>query len=235
MALGLHHLRYVVVIAEEGNVTRAARRLHLSQPSLSAALREVERQVGTDLFVRHPWGMALTPAGEAFVAEARAAIGAADAAVTEARRAARGARQHLRVGFIVGTQVELTSQIVAAFRDRHPEVALDPVEHTFADPSAGLRSQQVDVAFVMPPFVSTGLVLEELLTAPRVAVLASSHPLAGRDFVEIGELFGEPWIYADTDDEVCRSYWLAMEHRTSPPILGEGTRTIDRFIQLAGG
>jgi DNA-binding transcriptional LysR family regulator len=233
MALGLHHLRYVVVIAEERNVTRAARRLHLSQPSLSAALRDVERQVGADLFLRRPWGMALTPAGEAFVAEARRAVDAAEAAVTDARRAARGARKHLRVGFIVGTQVELTSQIVAAFRSRHPEVALNPVEHTFADPSAGLRSEQVEVAFVMPPFISTGLVLEELLTAPRVAVLSSSHPLAERGQISIRELFDEPWIYADTDDDVCRSYWLAMEHRTSPPILGEGTRTIDRFIQLA--
>lgn len=64
MALGLHHLRYVVVIAEEGNVTRAAQRLRLSQPSLSAALRDVERQVGADLFLRRPWGMVLTPAGE---------------------------------------------------------------------------------------------------------------------------------------------------------------------------
>jgi DNA-binding transcriptional LysR family regulator len=233
MALGLHHLRYVVVIAEEGNVTRAAQRLRLSQPSLSAALRDVERQVGADLFLRRPWGMVLTPAGEAFVAEARVAVDAADAAMTEARRAARGARHRLRVGFIVGTQVELTSQIVAAFRQHHPDLGVDPVEHTFSDPSAGLRTGQVDVAFVMPPFVSDGLVLEELLSAPRVAVLASTHPLARRGCVAVRELFDEPWIYADTDDEVCRSYWLAMEHRTSPPILGEGTRTIDRFIQLA--
>jgi DNA-binding transcriptional LysR family regulator len=155
MSIGLHHLRYFVAVAEEGHVTRAAQRLRIAQPSLSAQIRYLERQVGAPLFRRHPRGVELTPAGEAFLAEARAALVAADAAVDAARRATRPS--HLRLGLIVGTQIEVTSTVLYAYRSRHEGVVLDLVEHSFADPSAGLNGGEVDVAFVMPPFAHEGL------------------------------------------------------------------------------
>jgi DNA-binding transcriptional LysR family regulator len=232
MPIGLHHLRYFVAVAEEGHVTRAAHRLRLAQPSLSAQIRYLERQTGVTLFHRHSRGVELTEAGVAFLAEARAALTAADAAVDAARRAAHPKRRYLRVGFIVGTQVEPTSALLHNFRTRRPEVELDLVEHTFADPSAGLNSGDVDVAFVMPPISHHGLRFETLYSAPRVAVLPASHPLAGRPAVSVRELFDEPWIVADTDDDVCRDFWLATRHRTGPPVPGRRTRSIDKFIQL---
>jgi DNA-binding transcriptional LysR family regulator len=230
MSIGLHHLRYFVAVAEEGHVTRAAQRLRIAQPSLSAQIRYLERQVGAPLFRRHPRGVELTPAGEAFLAEARAALVAADAAVAAARRATRPS--HLRLGLIVGTQIEVTSTVLYAYRSRHDGVVLDLVEHSFADPSAGLNGGEVDVAFVMPPFAHQGLRFETLWSAPRVAVLPTGHPLAGRAAVSVRELFDEPWIVADTDDQVCRDWWLAAGHRTAPPKLGQRTRSIDKFIQL---
>jgi DNA-binding transcriptional LysR family regulator len=222
MSIGLHHLRYFVAVAEEGHVTRAAQRLRIAQPSLSAQIRYLERQVGAPLFRRHPRGVELTPAGTAFLAEARAALAAADAAVAAARRATRPS--HLRLGLIVGTQIQVTSTVLYAYRSRHEEVVLDLVEHSFADPSAGLNAGEVDVAFVMPPFAHEGLRFETLWSAPRVAVLPTGHPLAGRAEVSVRELFDEPWIVADTEDQVCRDWWLAAGHRTTPPKLGQRTR-----------
>jgi DNA-binding transcriptional LysR family regulator len=230
MPIGLHHLRYFVAVAEEGHVTRAARRLRIAQPSLSAQIRYLERQVGAALFRRHPRGVELTPAGGAFLAEARAALAAADAAVGAARRASEPSR--LRLGLIVGTQIEVTSTVLNAYRSRHRGITLDLAEHSFADPSAGLNGGEVDVAFVMPPFAHRGLRFETLWSAPRVAVLPAGHPLAGRAALSVRELFDEPWIVADTDDEVCRDWWLAAGHRTAPPKLGPRTRSIDKFIQL---
>jgi DNA-binding transcriptional LysR family regulator len=233
MSIGLHHLRYFVAVAEEGHVTRAAERLRIAQPSLSAQIRYLERQIGAPLFRRHARGVELTAAGEAFLAEARASLAAADTAVEAARRAARGQQRHLRIGFIVGTQVEPTSAVLHGFRNRCPEVALDLVEHSFADPSAGLNSGAVDLAFVMPPFAhQERLRMELLYSAPRVAVLPAGHPLAGRRSISVRELFDEPWIVCDTDDEVCRDYWLAADHRDRPAILGQRTRSLDKFIQL---
>ncbi len=127
---------------------------------------------------------------------------------------------------IVGRSPEKTQAVA----ERVEAAAGEPVEMHCADFP---RLDQVRALGATLAAAHPGLVLEELLSAPRVAVLASTHPLARRDCVAVRELFDEPWIYADTEDEVCRSYWLAMEHRTNPPILGEGTRTIDRFIQLA--
>ena len=72
MSIELHHLRYFVVVAEEGHVSRAAGRLHIAQPSLSAQIRYLEEQLGVQLFLRHPRGMQLTPAGKAFLEPARA-------------------------------------------------------------------------------------------------------------------------------------------------------------------
>jgi DNA-binding transcriptional LysR family regulator len=230
MSIELHHLRYFVAVAEEGHITRAAQRLRIAQPSLSAQIRNLERQVGTPLFFRHPRGVELTASGQAFLAEARAAVAAADAAVEAARRAAQPT--HLRVGFIVGTQVQVTSTVLYAFRSRRPEVTLELAEHSFADPSAGLNAGEVDAAFVMPPIAHQGLRFETVWSAPRVVVLPSAHPLAGRASLAVAELFEEPWIVAETDDEVCRDWWLAAGHRNGPARLGQRTRSIDKFIQL---
>jgi DNA-binding transcriptional LysR family regulator len=150
-----------------------------------------------------------------------------------ARTAARGGLGRIRIGFIVGTQVRETSRILRAFRERCPGVDLELVEYTFADPSAGLNDGEVDVAFVMPPISHNGLSFEEVYHVPRVAVVSDGHPLAHRDVISVRELFDDTWIVAQTDDPICRDYWLAMNHRGgTPPKLGPATTSIDKFIQL---
>jgi DNA-binding transcriptional LysR family regulator len=193
----------------------------------------LEDHVGTPLFRRHSRGVELTRAGTLFLAEAYTSIRAADAAVAAARTAARGEVGRVRIGFIVGTQVQATSQILRAFRDRYPGVDLDLAEYTFADPSAGLNDGEVDVAFVMPPISHNGLSFEEVYHVPRVAVVNEAHPLAERDSISVRELFHDTWIVAQTDDPICRDFWLAMSHRGgTPPKLGPATTSIDKFIQL---
>jgi DNA-binding transcriptional LysR family regulator len=233
MSIGLHHLRYFVAVAEEGSMSRAADRLLIAQPSLSAQIRYLEDHLGTQLFRRHPRGVELTRAGSLFLVEARKAIQAADAAVAVARMVSRSEVGRLRIGFIVGTQVEATSRILKAFRDRYPNVELELAEHTFADPSAGLNDGTVDVAFVMPPITHHGLSFEEIYRAPRVAVVGEEHPLARRATISVRELFDDPWIVAQTDDAICRDFWLAMNHRRGKPAkLGHTTTSLDKFIQL---
>jgi DNA-binding transcriptional LysR family regulator len=234
MPVGLHHLRYFVAVAEEGNVSRAADRLHIAQPSLSAQIRYLERTIGTPLFLRHPRGVELTRAGVLFLADARKSVQAADAAIAAARTASRDEAGMLRVGFIVGTQVEPTSRILSAFRQRYPAAELELAEYTFSDPSAGLNSGQVDIAFIMPPISHNGLSIQEIYHVPRVAVISAGHRLASRATISVHELFDDPWIVAETSDTVCRDFWLAAGHRAGQPVkLGQTTKSIDKFIQLA--
>jgi DNA-binding transcriptional LysR family regulator len=234
MPVGLHHLRYFLAVADEGNISRAASRLRVSQPSLSAQIKYLERHLGTPLFRRHPRGVELTRAGALFLADARRSVQAADAAVAAARVASRHETGRLRVGFIVGTQVAATSRILAAFRQRYPAAELELAEYTFADPSAGLNGGQVDAAFIMPPISHNGLTIKEIGQAPRIAVVSERHPLAGRATISVRELFDDPWIVAETSDQVCRDFWLATAHRAGQPAnLGPATTSIDKFIQLA--
>jgi DNA-binding transcriptional LysR family regulator len=234
MPVGLHHLRYFVAVAEEGNVSRAADRLRIAQPSLSAQIKYLERHIGTPLFQRHSRGVELTRAGALFLADARKSIKAADAAVAAARAASHDEAGTLRVGFIVGTQVEPTSRILSAFRQRYPAATLELTECNFSDPSAGLNSGDVDIAFIMPPITHNGLGIREIYHVPRVAVISAGHRLASRATISVHELFDDPWIVAETSDTICRDFWLATGHRAGrPPKLGQTTKSIDKFIQLA--
>jgi DNA-binding transcriptional LysR family regulator len=232
MNLELRHLRYFLAVAEELHFTRAAERLYMGQPALSARIREIERAVGTPLFRRTTRRVRLTPAGEALLPHARAALEAADRAADALRCAREGLAGPLRVGLVVGTQTVLLSRVLAAYGERHPDVRVEIEEFDFSDPSAGVRSERVDVAFVCAPIDETGLVLEPLERAARVAVLADRHPLAGRDAIGVEELFDDPWPPPETEDRVCRDFWLANEHRTAPPLLGPTTRSLDKLLHL---
>lgn len=232
MNLELRQLRYFLAVAEELHFTRAAERLHMAQPALSARIRELERAAGVPLFRRTTRVVELAPAGEALLPHARAAVAAADRAAEALRRAHDGVTGQLRMGLIVGTQTQLTSRVLTAFGERYPDVRVDLAEHDFSDPSAGLRARTVDIALVCAPIDPAGLAFEPLERARRVAVLSERHPLAGRATIALAELFDDPWAPADTDDAVCRDFWLAADRRSTPAKLGPATRSLDKLLHL---
>ena len=113
-------LGYFITAAEEGQITRAARRLHMAQPALSQAIAHLESDLGVELFERHPRGVTLTPAGEAFLVKARAAWVADVAAAQTAQSLARSARGEIVVGF-VGPPPSLSNpELFDSFAERHP-------------------------------------------------------------------------------------------------------------------
>src|SRR6516165_9692818 len=101
MAFRRNHLHYFVTVADEGQITRAAQKLHIAQPALSHAIAELESQLGIELLERNPHGVTLTAAGEAFLVKARLAVAAHGDVVDTARMLARGQTQTIELGFVL--------------------------------------------------------------------------------------------------------------------------------------
>jgi DNA-binding transcriptional LysR family regulator len=191
----LRQLRYLVVIAEEGNLGRAARRLYVSQPALSYALKELETEFGVKLFDRHAGGVRATAAGRDVVAEARRAVRQADRVLEAAERHLRAAAGQLRVGFEASGAGALTTRSRAEFARRHPAVRVEPKRFEWGEEAAALRDGRADVAFVWLPNDLTGLVSEVVCSEPRVVGLPAAHRL-----VATGEAAGGLSIL-DVNDE----------------------------------
>ena len=126
--MDLKQLRYFVVVAEERSVTRAAVRLHLTQPPLSAQLARLEHELGAELFVRHRRGVELTEAGRELLGHAKRLLAGIDAATDSVRRLGEGRAGRLTVAFVSATAPTVLAPLLGRFHGDRPDVALDFVE-----------------------------------------------------------------------------------------------------------
>src|SRR5512132_1183443 len=189
----LRQLRHFVAIAEEGSLTRAAARLHITQQSLSQQVRTLEAQLGATLFERSSRGVTLTDVGAVLLREARPVLARAERAAEAVRRAAHGEQGELRVGFLSTVANYFMPPVVRAFRERHPGVTLHTEDLTIAALAAGLREGTLDAGLSRPPLVDD-LATEVVLREPVAAVLPEGHRLAGRAELTLADLADEPWV-----------------------------------------
>jgi DNA-binding transcriptional LysR family regulator len=192
--LELRHLRYFVAVAEELNFSRAAERLHMAQPPLSAAIRQLEQELGTELLLRTTREVRLTEAGATFLEEARRTLAELDRARSEAQRAASGEIGQLRIGFSWSARFETLPAIGWAFRRSHPDVSLLTEEMWNARMLSALRSGAIDVAVSLCPEVAGEFSYMTVRSEPVIALLAPSHPLAGREAIELRALSEEGFL-----------------------------------------
>lgn len=178
----LRHLRYFVVVAEEGHFTRAAERLGMQQPPLSQQIRALEQELGFELFRRHPKGAALTAGGEIFLQEARAVLANVDAAVARATLASTGAAGRLSVGFTSSAAAHpLIPCVMRAYREAWPQVVLEFREGNAAELTDALVHDKLDVAFLRRPVSKPdGLAFHSLLEEELLLVLPVGHPALPR-------------------------------------------------------
>lgn len=223
MAIELRHLRYVVAVAETGQFTRAAARLHIAQPALSQSIARVEREIGVPLFHRHPDGVTLTSAGEAFVEHARAAVAAGDAAVSAAQQGARSDTDRLVLGFLNGGPT-LAEPLLNAVAEAHPEIEVAVQEVSLARQVEALMDGTVDAAVLCP-----GPPIPELESIPiahphMVVFVATGHRLASRTQLEFADVDDETYLRpAPGLPEWWMDIWWLTERRGRRPKLGRHT------------
>ena len=192
----LRHLRYFLVVAEELNVTRAARRLNLSQPPLTQQIKALEAELGVALIDRSGYRIRLTDAGRLFALEAGRILEEVRRAAQMARAAASGASGRVRVGFTESASFNpLVTSTLRVFRAAYPGVEVSLEEHPSTETAAALREGRIDVGFVRPPLrEGRGLAFELLEREPLVAALPLGHPLARRKRLSLRELARESFI-----------------------------------------
>ncbi|MEV5970179.1 LysR substrate-binding domain-containing protein [Streptomyces sp. NPDC051921] len=230
-------LRNFVVVAEELNFSRAAARLFVTQQALSKQLRDLEDAVGVRLLDRTTRSMALTPAGGAFLDSVRESLAALDAGVAAARNASQGVSGTLRLGFLMGGALELTTPILAEFAARHPDIALELRETAFDDPSAGLADGSSDVAIVRLPLAVPDLDSLPLFVEPLVVALPPHHRLAARTSLTAEDVIDEPLAIGRTTDAVWRGYWTLNDQRGGrpPKAVRETTSHTEEMQMVAAG
>ncbi|WP_319945547.1 LysR family transcriptional regulator [Nocardia macrotermitis] len=224
--MDLRSLRYFVAVAQERHIGRAARRLHMTQPPLSRAIRELEDELGVTLFERTSKGVTLTAAGTVMYEESVALLERADLLRTRVSAAAGAAA--LTIGTLADTAELVAGTLVARFRERHPSVEVSIREADLADPTAGLRAGLVDVALTRTPFEDNGIGVRILRRIPVGVVLREDDPLAGRESVSAADLTGRRWVrLPDNADPVWAAYWTGGSPEGSAPIV----RTIQECLQ----
>lgn len=196
----LRHLRYVIAVAEEGHITRAAERLGMQQPPLSQRIKAIERELDVQLFRRKARGVELTDAGQAFLDNARAVLAQFDRAFEATRRTARGEEGQICVGIAPTSPFHpFVPRVIRVFREAYPAVSLRLEERLGLELLDLLRNEQIDAAFIRTPAANRdGVVIDRLLEEPMLIALPSQHPLArgrGDSGLQLKQLAGEAFIF----------------------------------------
>jgi LysR family transcriptional regulator, benzoate and cis,cis-muconate-responsive activator of ben and cat genes len=192
----LRHLRYFVAVAEAENVSRAALKLHVSQPGLSRQIRDLEGELGFLLLERSAKSVRLTDAGRVFLTESRAVLERADEAVKAARAIASGNRGELHIGYGPTLTGRILPPALQAFQTGMPSVRVKLHDLSTEEMLTGLHAGRLQLAFLVRPrtAVLRGLRFEELMRDPLRLAVAPSHPLARRRVVALADAVREPFI-----------------------------------------
>jgi DNA-binding transcriptional LysR family regulator len=221
----LRHLRYFVAVAEAENITRAATRLHISQPALSRQIKDLEEGLGLALFEHGARNVRLTEGGRLFLIEARAVLQRAGEAVQTAKAIASGRREVIHVGFAPSLTVQILPAALRRFQETNPGVRVELHDLSSQEMIDELQGRKLDVALMVhaTPKVMRKLIFHELARFRVCVAVHPAHPLARLRKVSLGQIVKERFIaYSATGYPEYHS-WLAelFKKCDGPPQIAE--------------
>jgi DNA-binding transcriptional LysR family regulator len=232
------HLAYFVAVAEEGQFTRAASRLHVAQPALSKAIAQLEADLGLTLFERRPRGVTLTPAGAQFYEKARVAADADADVEAMAESLARTISGTLEFGYLGIPPALHSPELFDAFATRYPDIELSPCDVPFPSFPTASWLADVDMALCHTPQPDVGVWTQRLHTEPRVVLAPKRHPLAKRSELTVAEVLDETFLGAHPSVEpTWAGFWSLDDHRggPAPHTAGHASNSQERFAMIAAG
>ncbi len=236
----LTQLRAFFVVIEEGSLSRAAARLHQSQPSLTRQMHALEDEVGGRLFERTYAGVQLTAAGHLLAGTMRPALAAYDRAMAEVSQLLRhGARRTLRVGYLVSAAQAYLDPALTALRRTHPEVKVMLHDLFPSEQIELLRRGEIDVALVGQEgrTAEREFYTRKLAVLPLVVVLPTDHPLAARSSVRLAELRDERFVRSPEEHLPGRDRWVTQLCRKAGfrPRFGSAADGLSHALSLVAG
>jgi len=212
MRYTFRQLEYFIAAGETGSITLASERIHISQPSISAAISHLEREFGVQLFVRHhAQGLSLTPAGRQLLQGAKHVIEQADGLAMIASEVSGRVRGQLSLGCLVTLAPMVMPELSHAFTTAHPETRIRHIENDQERLLEGLRRAEIDVAITYDLQIPDDIGFAPLASLPVHVLVGEGHSLAGRGEVSLRDLAGLPMILLDLP--LSREYFLSLFHR----------------------
>jgi len=208
--LEIRHFRLVQAIAEEGTVTAASRRLHLTQSALSHQLKDVEDRLGAPLFLRLGKKMILTPAGGKLLGSARSILDEVRRVEEEVGHLARESEGVLRIATECYTAYYWLPSVLDGFRKKHPGVQMRIVAEATGSPIEALLDGKLDLAIVSSAVKDRRLSVTRLFEDELVVIVSRDHPLVSRKFVRPSDFASENLlVYTSLEDSLLHRRFLA--------------------------
>lgn len=238
MDIELRQLRVFLTVASELHFSRAARRLHVSQPALSQQIRALEKTLGAALFDRSSRATELTPAGRVLLDAAPRVLFEAERAQSLVTQAANGAVGLLVVGSVGTALASVTPRILRAMRASFPDLQLEVSQQDTGAQLIALADGRLDVGVVRAASPTAAVAVEHLVAEPLLAALPGDHRLAGEDEIDPADLADEAFVlwprslgmaFFDIITSYCR------EHGFSPRIVAEGADIETQLGLVAAG
>jgi DNA-binding transcriptional LysR family regulator len=238
----LRHLRYFQAVAEQLSFSKAAEKLHIAQPAVSRAVRQLEEDLGAALLWRNKRIVKLTPAGAVLLQQAGIIFGVCDEAIRKMRRTAEGREGELRLGYIGPPVQPFLSRIVNEFERQHPHVTVILEERTPERVWDMVSKDRLDIGLTRPVAASERLGLRTVLLRqePMCAVLPKRHPLAAARRLPWKKLRDEPLIVLARREGVglhdrvlagCQEAGFSPRFAYTPSIIG----TVLTYVEAHAG
>jgi DNA-binding transcriptional LysR family regulator len=186
----LRHLRDFVAVADELSFTRAAKKLHVAQPSLTQQIKLLEQELGVRLLNRIKGRVSLTEAGKVFLADSRRVLALSEESVRTVQHFNRSETKQLKIGYVASLHYHLLPATLAAFQRAYPEIAVNLFDMTCAQQLEALEADKIDLGFIglRESLAGTNLQAEGIALYEIVVALPKAHPLSKKPKINLKEL-----------------------------------------------